>query len=310
MNKQDKGFIPVMLTPFLDNGKIDYDGLTALTEMYLSAGASGLFANCLSSEMFELTEQERIDITAHVVKVAGGSVPVVATGSFFETATNHPAFIKKIQDTGVQAVILISNMFAAENEPDGVLRDNFFNLLEHTEKIPLGFYECPVPYKRLISAQHLGEFVGTGRLTYHKDTCCDIEQVKEKLKAAAGHQTEFGFYDAYMGHAVDTLRVGAAGLSCIQGNFWPELIAWLCSHYNDADKTHEVEMVDAFLKKTMDIIHHAYPMNAKIFLQQRGKKIGAFTRRQSGIPDKKDVERLQGMLEETKQIYAALGLAL
>ncbi|RZJ89994.1 MAG: dihydrodipicolinate synthase family protein, partial [Chryseobacterium sp.] len=60
MENGQKGFIPVMLTPFLSNGNIDYPALTQLTEIYLQAGASGLFANCLSSEMFELSDEERI----------------------------------------------------------------------------------------------------------------------------------------------------------------------------------------------------------------------------------------------------------
>lgn len=298
-----------MLTPFLENGKIDYEGLTRLTNLYIKAGASGLFANCLSSEMFELSKQERIEITSHVVKIANGAIPVVATGSFFETADNHPEFIKKIYDTGVQAVILISNMFAQEAESDEVLSRKFFSLIDNTDKIPLGFYECPVPYKRLISAKQLGEFVATGRLTYHKDTCCNIDEVKEKLKAVESNQPQFGFYDAYMGHAVDTLRAGAAGLSCIQGNFWPELISWLCTHYDDAEKTAEVAKADAFLKKTMDIIHHAYPMNAKFFLQQRGEKIGTCTRRKSGTVNKNDMEVLDLMLKETEEVYKDLNLS-
>ena len=60
MENSTKGFIPVMLTPFSSNGSIDYAALTQLTEVYLQAGAAGLFANCLSSEMFELTDIERL----------------------------------------------------------------------------------------------------------------------------------------------------------------------------------------------------------------------------------------------------------
>jgi 4-hydroxy-tetrahydrodipicolinate synthase len=59
MTTSQKGFIPVMLTPFKNNGAIDYDALTKLTEFYLEAGAAGLFANCLSSEMYELEPDER-----------------------------------------------------------------------------------------------------------------------------------------------------------------------------------------------------------------------------------------------------------
>jgi 4-hydroxy-tetrahydrodipicolinate synthase len=43
----------------------------------------------------------------------------------------------------------------------------------------------------------------------------------------------FGLYDAYAVNAVASLKAGAAGLSCIQGNFFPELIVWLCDHFDD-----------------------------------------------------------------------------
>jgi 4-hydroxy-tetrahydrodipicolinate synthase len=82
MNASPKGFIPVMLTPFTETGAIDFDALTRLTEFYVEAGAAGLFANCLSSEMFELSESERLQVIARVIKVAGSAVPVVATGTF------------------------------------------------------------------------------------------------------------------------------------------------------------------------------------------------------------------------------------
>jgi 4-hydroxy-tetrahydrodipicolinate synthase len=97
MEKLKKGFIPVMLTPFKTNGDIDYDILTQLTEMYLEAGSAGLFANCLSSEMFELSDEERLKVIKQVIKVANGSVPVVATGTFGGPLSKQADFIKKVQ---------------------------------------------------------------------------------------------------------------------------------------------------------------------------------------------------------------------
>src|SRR5215210_6920112 len=96
----NKKFIPVMLTPFKANGEVDYNGLTQLTEYYLKAGAQGLFANCLSSEMYELTETERIQVVKHVIEVANGAVPVVATGTFQGTLNEQAEFIKRIYNLG------------------------------------------------------------------------------------------------------------------------------------------------------------------------------------------------------------------
>ena len=280
MAHSQKGFIPVMLTPFKDNGSIDFNALTSLTEVYLNAGAKGLFANCLSSEMFELNADERIEVIKHVIKVANGSVPVVATGTFGGPISEQADFVKKVHDTGTAAVILLNGLLADQSESDDVFNERVFKLLDLTPNIPVGFYECPVPYKRLLSPQQLQSFVATGRVIYHKDTSLDIEQIKEKLALTAG--TDFGIYDAYMGHAVKTLQAGCAGLSCIQGNYFPELIVWLCDNFANPELQAKVQLVQDFLTNNMDVMHDVYPIVSKYFLQKRGLKISTYTRRNVG----------------------------
>jgi 4-hydroxy-tetrahydrodipicolinate synthase len=277
MITSQKGFIPVMLTPFKDNGAIDFDGLTRLTELYLEAGAAGMFANCLSSEMFELSEAERLQLVEHVLKTTKGKVPVVATGTFPGSLQQQADFIKKIYDTGVDAVIGITGLVVGENESDEVFEANIFKLLHLTEKIPMGFYECPVPYKRLISPELLGKIVATGRITYHKDTCLDINQIREKIAATTDYN--FGLYDAYMAHAVESLKAGSAGLSCIQGNFFPELVVWLCNNYDNDRLATEVALAQQFFTDNMDVMHNVYPTISKYYLQKRGFNMSTFTRR-------------------------------
>src|SRR6185369_6733706 len=98
------------------NGEVDYGGLTQLTEYYLKAGAQGLFANCLSSEMYELTEEERLQVVKHVMKVANGLVTVVAAGTFQGSVNEQAEFIKRIYNLGTQAVIIVTGVMATEQE--------------------------------------------------------------------------------------------------------------------------------------------------------------------------------------------------
>lgn len=280
MNNSKKGFIPVMLTPFNNDGSIDYKTLTALTELYLKSGVTGLFANCLSSEMFELSEAERLQLTKHVVDVVAGQVPIVATGTFEGTIQQQADFTNTIYGTGIEAVILISGLLAKENDSDAVFVDNVHQLLNLTPGVPTGFYECPVPYKRVLTASQLEDFVNTGRVVYHKDTSLDINQIKAKLSVVKN--PDFGLYDAYMVHAIESLKAGSAGLSCIQGNFFPELIVWICDNYNDASKAEELAAVQQFLESNMGVMHDVYPIVAKYALQKRGLSISNFTRRAVG----------------------------
>ncbi|SFA38478.1 4-hydroxy-tetrahydrodipicolinate synthase [Pedobacter suwonensis] len=306
MENSQKGFIPVMLTPFLSNGNIDYPALTQLTEIYLQAGSSGLFANCLSSEMFELTDKERIQVIKHVIKVVNGAVPVVATGTFGGPISKQADFVKAVSDTGVEAVIAITSLLANEEESDEIFNDRVFELLHQTDEIPMGFYECPIPYKRVLKPQQLADFVATGRVIYHKDTSLDLIQIKEKLKLTDGHA--FGLYDAYMVHAVESLKAGTSGLSCIQGNYFPELIVWLCDHYNDNHLKDDVAAVQNFLTDNMDVMHNVYPVVSKYFLQKRGLNISTFTRRNVGAFTSDVVKEVEKLFDDYTALRSELNI--
>jgi 4-hydroxy-tetrahydrodipicolinate synthase len=295
-----------MLTPFLDSGAVDYPGLRALTDLYLEAGATGLFANCLSSEMYELSEQEQIDVTQTVVDQVAGRVPVVATGTFPGTVSEQAAFVKRIYETGVQAVIVITGLMAEESESDDVFVDRMLELISLTDNVPLGLYECPVPYKRLINSEILETLIATGRIIYHKDTCLDLDEVKRRIAVGKGYK--FGLYDAYMVNAVASLRAGAAGLSCIQGNIFPELIVWICDHYNDPELQAEMSQVQQFLEDSMDIVHSAYPVIAKYSLQKRGFPISLYTRREVEELTLDLQEQMDQLLEDVDQLQSTLGI--
>lgn len=295
-----------MLTPFLSNGNIDYPALTQLTEIYLQAGSSGLFANCLSSEMFELTDKERIQVIKHVIKVVNGAVPVVATGTFGGPISKQADFVKAVSDTGVEAVIAITSLLANEEESDEIFNDRVFELLHQTDEIPMGFYECPVPYKRVLKPQQLADFVATGKVIYHKDTSLDLIQIKEKLKLTDGHA--FGLYDAYMVHAVESLKAGTSGLSCIQGNYFPELIVWLCDHYNDNHLKDDVAAVQHFLTENMEVMHNVYPVVSKYFLQKRGLNISTFTRRSVGAFTSDVAKELEKLFDDYTALRSELNI--
>ena len=60
MNRLPEGLWPVMLTPYDRDMRVDVKALEELVNFYIDQGASGLFANCLSSEMYELGYDEQL----------------------------------------------------------------------------------------------------------------------------------------------------------------------------------------------------------------------------------------------------------
>jgi 4-hydroxy-tetrahydrodipicolinate synthase len=269
MNALPRGFIPVMLTPFHDDLSVDYATLRLLCDYYIDNGAVGLFANCLSSEMYELSAEERLAVIKTVVDQTAERVPVVATGTFQGSVEEMADLSNQVYTLGVDAVIVLNNQFVSEEESDEVFLSRIHQWMELTPGVPFGIYECPVPYKRLVSIPVLQDLLRSGRLCYHKDTSLDIEQVRAKIKEGAG--ARFGVYDAYMVHAKASLEAGSMGLSCIQGNFFPDIIAKFCSKPS--------EEFQQFLTENMDLMHSAYPTSAKYVLQKQRFPISLATRR-------------------------------
>jgi 4-hydroxy-tetrahydrodipicolinate synthase len=278
MDTVDKKFVPVMITPFNLKAKVDLDVVSNLIDFYLAAGVKGFFANCLSSEMYSISEDERIELTRHVVKYVKGRVPVVATGSFGLTIEDKAEFAKKIYDTGISAVILITGHYANVEDGDDVLLRNFDRMLKLTGNIPLGLYECPAPYKRILSSDVFKSLVSTERFVYHKDTSIDLENVKAKLEIVRSTTTPLEFYDAHTPNAMYSLQMGAKGMSSISGNFYPEILVWMVNNATNPDKQQQVEWLQSEISRVDPLIHIAYPMSAKYFLRKRGLPIRTISR--------------------------------
>ncbi|WP_235832202.1 dihydrodipicolinate synthase family protein [Aquirufa rosea] len=306
--KLPKGFVPVMISTFKEDHSLDLDGIARLTEMYIQTGSVGLFANCLSSEMYELTRVERLSLIETVVKTAAGRVPVVATGTLGDSIEEMADFSRAIYALGVDAVIVLNNLMVKEEESDAEFLKHMHRFMDLTPGIPFGIYECPVPYKRLISQEVLEDLLPSGRLVYHKDTSLDLAKVALRIRTAQGYN--FGLYDAYMGHAVSVLKAGAMGLSCIQGNYFPELIVWLCENFNTSGKEEQVDIVQKFFIDHMDVMHTVYPTSAKYVLQKRGFPIRLATRRDVGKLTPKETSALDQLIESYLKLPMVKTLAL
>jgi len=303
-----KKFVPVMITPYAPDGKIDFGTLSKLTDFYMEAGASGFFANCLSSEMYQLDAPERLALARHVVKHVNGQLPVVASGSFGNSIAERSEFTKAMYHTGVNAVILISSHFAEREESDDTLISHFDAFMKMTDNIPLGTYECPSPYKRVLNAKVFSYLVSTGRLIYHKDTTLDTGLIAEKLELAKNTRLEL--YDAHTPNGTESLKLGARGISAIAGNFYPELFSWLCKNVNDPSKQEDVRWLQAGLTRMDSVISSGYPMSAKYFLSKRGVPFNLVCRSNPNVLTTQQVTNLDNFYRDLPAWHERLGIRM
>lgn len=275
------GCIVTLITPFTEDGKsIDYAAVDALVEWHLSSGSVGIFTPCLSSEMFALSAAERLELAAHVTKLVGERGVVVATGTYGGTIEEQAEFVKSISAC-CDAVVVNTATLVDKSADDAAWQGAAERLLELTGEVPLGLYECPVPYKRLLSPALIGWCAGTGRFHFHKDTSCNMGEITAKLAAV---KPPFRFYNANIETLLPSLRAGAAGFSGISANFYPHLHAWLCKAVAatseappSASKKRQRAPSEDAIRKVQDFLSLAegtvvirYPSSAKQYLRDGG----------------------------------------
>lgn len=275
-DKFPNGVYPVMLTPFTEQNEVDYTALGKLVDWYIEKGVAGLFADCQSSEMFFLSLEERVEIGRFVKERAAGRVPVVTSGHISDSLEEQAKELTAIAKTGADALILLTNRLAKEEESDEIWLENLKKLLEMIPKdIPLGFYECPYPYKRIISPKLLEWCAASGRFYFIKDTSCDIENIKAKLEVIKG--TNLKLFNANTSTLLESLEIGASGYSGVMANFHPELYVKLCKEYNQK----EARRIADFLTVASLIERQVYPVNAKYYQKTIGNFQSIMTRTKS-----------------------------
>ncbi|MEM8736905.1 MAG: dihydrodipicolinate synthase family protein [Planctomycetota bacterium] len=261
------GAWPVMLTPFHADRSIDWDGYRALIDFYLDAGSAGLFASCLSSEVQHLTPDEIVELSRVAVEHTAGRVPVVAGAVIDDELEQIALLARRVADTGVEAVVLAAGTLAPADADEAEWRDAVSRLMETTPGVPLGIYECPWPNHRILSAETLGWLAGTGRLLFHKDTACDLQQIEAKLEATRG--TPLRFYNAHLPTLTASIEAGGAGFSGTACNFIPALLV----AFGAAGSAEIDPVAQEFVERLRALIPVGYPLNAKHFLAARGVPI-------------------------------------
>ncbi|MEQ9815492.1 MAG: dihydrodipicolinate synthase family protein [Azospirillaceae bacterium] len=104
-----RGVVPILVTPFDEQGEIDEKSLKNLIEFNISGGVHGLgVAN--GSELFKLNEAERAQVVRCVVKTVRGRVPVVISTGAPGTATAIQ-FSRAAEEAGADAVMLMPPNF-------------------------------------------------------------------------------------------------------------------------------------------------------------------------------------------------------
>ena len=278
-----RGVYPTMITPY-KNGEIDEDGVRALVRFYWSTGCDGIFAACQSSEIMFLSIEERVLLVRLVVDEARklaesdksrAPLMIVASGHISDSIDDQAEELCRVAAEGPDAVILISNRLDIANTTDEAWIADCEKLISKLPpEMPLGIYECPKPYKRLLTDAMLEFCIETERFYFIKDTCCDSDMIAHRLDICRGSRLEI--FNANAQTLLSTLKNGCSGYCGVMANIHPELYARLW--HSDFD-SREASLLQDYLGLAATAESLTYPCCAKDYLNRyRGIEMDTFAR--------------------------------
>lgn len=263
--------LTTMITPYKNDGSIDFDTAEKYVDWYYENGLDGIFAVCQSSEIFYLSLEERVELNQRVYKRAkelSKDFVVVSSGHVSDTLEEQAKELNAIYESGTDALILITNRLDINNEGDDVFIANAEKLLAKLPKsAKLGLYECPYPYKRMVTPKILDWCLSTGRFYYMKDTCCDVATMAERSKQLKG--SHFKLLNANSQTLLESMRNGADGYCGIMCNFHPKLYAWLGENYKNEEADFVQSVIGSISFTQSDL---PYPLTAKYHMNLCGIK--------------------------------------
>lgn len=197
------GIYSLMLTPFFEDRTIDYKTYEEYADWQVSQGVAHLFAVCGSSEMKELTLEERLKLAELTVKHKGDTT-VVATANIEATKEENLEEIKKMEQTGVDGIVLTTK---GMGDDDDKLVEYIRELASSTA-LPTFLYEFPGFQPHIMSGKAYGELTKDGLIWGIKDTTCKMEGIQSKID----NKNDSTIIQANMPFLFDSYVAGARGV--------------------------------------------------------------------------------------------------
>ena len=214
-----KGLGTALITPFCDNGSIDYSALAHLIEHQVAGGVDYLVILGTTSEAPTLSIEEQEQVIAFVVKQVAGRVPLVLGVGGNDTA----ALVARIQTLSPilqQHFAAILSVTPYYNRPPQEGLYQHFCAVATASPIPILLYNVPkrtgvnlLPETtRRIYDAHPDKIMGI------KEACNSVEQFTETVKIANG---DFAVISGDDDLAYEMMRAGGDGLISVASNAWP-----------------------------------------------------------------------------------------
>lgn len=262
-----KGSIVAMITPFHEDGSVNFEVLTELLERQIAGGTDAILTLGTTGEYSTMSHEEDASVVAHTIKVVNGRVPVIVGSGSNCTATQLEKSVE-YQDMGADALLLISPYYNKAN-PEGMYRH--FAETADAVHIPCILYNvpgrtgCSIPVGVVENLSRHPNIVGI------KEASGDMSYA---MKIAHCIGPDFALYSGNDDITIPLMSIGGSGVISVYANVMPAMCHQIVADYLGGNPARAVENHLKYLKLMNDLFIEVNPIPVKSAMNMMGLNVG------------------------------------
>lgn len=259
-----------LVTPFKENGEINYSKLEQLVEDQIAGGTDSIIVCGTTGEAATLTHDEHIREIRFVCDIVNGRIPVIAgTGS---NCTATSVYLSKCaEEAGADGLLLVSPYYNKSTQKG--LKVHFTEVAEAV-KLPILLYNVPSRTGINIAPETIVEL------------CKEVENIVG-VKEASGNFSSIakiasmsnGWVDLYSGNddqIVPLMSLGGKGVISVLSNIAPAKVHEMCEAHLKGDVAKSCKMQLEAIPLIEALFCEVNPIPVKEAMNMMGMEVGPY----------------------------------
>lgn len=262
-----RGSIVAMITPFHEDGSVNFEALTHLIERQIAGGTSAILTLGTTGEYSTMTHEEDAAVVRHTIDTVAGRVPVIV-GSGSNCTATQIEMSRRYEAMGADALLIIAPYYNKANA-EGMYRH--FADTADAVSVPCILYNVPGRTGCTIPVSVVE------RLAKHPNICGIKEasgNMSYAMEVARFLGPDFQMWSGNDDITVPIMSVGGSGVISVYANIDPASCAKMCTDWF-AGRTAEAATEQVRRLDLMNaLFYEVNPIPAKTALNMMGLNAG------------------------------------
>lgn len=259
-----RGSIVALVTPMLEDGSLDWDGLKKLVEWHIEQGTHSLVAVGTTGESATLDVDEHARVIEAVIKTANGRVPVIA-GTGANSTREAIELTRTAKALGADAALLVTPYY---NKPTQEGLYQHYKTVAEAVDLPQILYNVPGRTGVDMSNDTIIRLADVDGIVGVKDATGDLNRGHDLITRLNGKIAVYSGDDAT---AYRLILLGAEGNISVTANVAPKIMSEICDASAAGNREQAEQLNNSIAALHQILFCESNPIPVKWALADMGK---------------------------------------